>query len=196
MSLSFNNTEIAFRAKSDEALRRSHWLFKAIERPWLVKMGTPLVKVALKLRLPVDPLIESTIFRQFCGGESIEESARTIEELGRFGIGSILDYSVEGLGNDASFDETMQEVLRTIDLASRDKHVPFCVFKMTGIARFELMAKIQAKDALSDPEKFEWKRAQDRLAKICGASHEKNVRVFIDAEESWIQDVIDTEARL
>ncbi|WP_374165354.1 hypothetical protein [Arcticibacter sp. MXS-1] len=64
----FNNTEIAFRGKSKEDLNRAYWLFKIISSNFLTKVGPGLTNSAIKMGLPVIPLIKKTIFAQFCGG--------------------------------------------------------------------------------------------------------------------------------
>lgn len=191
MPLQFDNTEIAFKARNDASLRRSYWLFKAIGYPRLVAIGTLLAKVALFLRLPIGPLLKATFFRQFCGGETIQGCQETIRHLGGFGIGSILDYSVEGAENEKTFDSTTEEVLKSIGLATMEPHIPFCVFKVTGVARSALLEKIQNGELLTFAEMGEWQRARERIFKICNRAHENNVSLFIDAEDSWIQETID-----
>jgi proline dehydrogenase len=190
----FNDTAIAFRAKSDSELRRSYRLFRMMESPWLVRLGTRAISVALKTHLPVETAIRRTLFRQFCGGETIAECSRTIGELARFRVGTILDYSVEGSGSETELDATCREICGTIELAHHNPNVPFCVFKMTGIARFELLEKSAAGMALSTAEQAEWKRARGRVESICALAHRHGVRVFIDAEETWIQGAIDALA--
>jgi proline dehydrogenase len=192
----FSNTEIAFRAKSNAALRRSYWLFKAVEYPWLVRMGSALGRLALQLRLPVQWIIKETLFAQFCGGESIDDCKATVDGLAEYGIGTILDYSVEGLDTEASFDATLQELLRTVEAAGKSAAMPFAVFKMTGIARFALMEKLQQDLLLTDSERAEWQTSLARLDAICSRAHALQVRVFVDAEESWIQAPVDSAVAL
>ena len=60
--LSFDNTEIAFKHKTNAELSRAYWLFKAININFLTKIGPPLVNLALKLRLPIIGVIKKTIF--------------------------------------------------------------------------------------------------------------------------------------
>ncbi|MEK6986270.1 MAG: proline dehydrogenase family protein [Candidatus Thermoplasmatota archaeon] len=191
MALSFANTEIAFRSKTDAALRRSHWIFRAFRYPWLVRTGTRTLRGALLLHLPVHGLIKRTMFRQFCGGETIAECGPTIEALWRFRIGTILDVAVEGQESEAEFDRTADEVERTIDLAEGNPAIPFCVFKVTGVARFALLEKVDRGAPLDDGETAEWARAKARVERLCARAHAKSVRIFLDAEESWIQDAID-----
>ena len=97
--------------------------------------------VALKLRFPVRLLIKKTIFKQFCGGESIEECSKTIEALGKHQIGTILDYSVEGKTEEDDFDRTAEIIIETIQKASKENHIPFAVFKITGISKYSLLEK-------------------------------------------------------
>jgi proline dehydrogenase len=192
--LSFEDTSIAFSSQSDFKLRKTYWLFALMNKGWLVNLGTFFIKIALRLRLPIKFLIKNTIFDQFCGGESIQDSEKTIRTLHDVHVGTILDYSVEGEETEKSFDETTLEILRTIERASESNDIPFSVFKVTGIASTNLLEAIQIGDSLNKEQKAEFDRVMKRVDTICQRAHERNVRVFIDAEESWIQDTIDTLA--
>lgn len=194
-NLSLENTEIAFRSKSNSDLQRSYYLFKAIGYNWLVKMGPPLVELAFKMHLPITGLIKATVFKQFCGGETINDCVPTMKHLHAYGIGSILDYSVEGKEEEKEFDHTAAETLLTIDKATDNPEIPFCVFKVTGVARFDLLAKVNSKEALSTDEQVEFDKVKDRVERICRRAYDNKVRIFIDAEETWIQDTIDALAR-
>ena len=145
LPVSFEDTAVAFAAKSDAELRRMYALFAAMNNQSLVKLGGGLMKKALRWHLPGSKfLIKHSIFEQFCGGETIRECRPVIEELGRYGIGTILDYSVEGEGDDRSFDRTRDELLATIELAHESDHIPFSVFKVTGLADSAVLEKHQA----------------------------------------------------
>ena len=190
-TISFENTEIAFRSKSNSDLNRAYALFKIISINLLVKIGPPLVKLGFELMLPIKGLIKSTVFRHFCGGETIKECERTITDLAKFKIGTILDYSVEGHETEKDFDAAVEETLATIQRAKGDSRISFSVFKVTGIARFELLEKVSAKKTLTNEEKNEFQKVTDRVNTICKAAFDNNVAVFIDAEETWIQQAID-----
>lgn len=191
MNLSFENTEIAFKGKSNSELNRAYYLFKLIGNPHLVKVGDVLTNIAIKLHIPIGWAIKNNIFKQFCGGETISECARATKILDAGNIGTILDYSVEGKESESDFDATKNETLRTIQTAKNNVHIPFCVFKVTGIARFALLEKINEGSALSDNEVQEWQRVRERVDEICSLAHDTGTPVFIDAEDSWIQDAID-----
>ncbi len=194
-NLSFENTEIAFRSKSKGDLLRSYWLFKAIGYNWLVKIGPPMVETAFKLRIPIVGIIKSTVFKQFCGGETMNECDATMGHLYQYGIGSILDYSVEGKEAEEEFEHTTEETLLTIIKAQGNPQIPFCVFKVTGLARFDLLAKVNAKEPLSMKEQTEFDKVKERVERICRKAYDLKVRIFIDAEETWIQETIDSLAR-
>jgi proline dehydrogenase len=190
-TISFDNTEIAFSGMSNADLNRAYWLFKVININFLVKIGPPITTAAIKIGLPITPIIRATIFKQFCGGESISDCAKTITQLGKYNIGTILDYSVEGESTEQAFNATCEETIATIKRAKGDATIPFSVFKVTGLARFGLLEKLDAKEELSFEEKKEFERVKDRVRRICQTAYDLNVRVFIDAEESWIQQTID-----
>ncbi|MFK8046455.1 MAG: proline dehydrogenase family protein [Crocinitomicaceae bacterium] len=193
--VSFENTEIAFAGKSDSDLNWSFRLFNLMGKPWLVRMGKVLTNVAFKLSLPVKGLIKKTIFKQFCGGESIGNCSAKIQQLNEFNIGTILDYSVEGKESLADLERTKNEIIETIRKGNGNSAIPFAVFKVTGISRFSLLEKVnKGVEYLSENEKVEYRDVLSRIDAICNTAHDLKTPVFIDAEDSWIQDAIDNIA--
>lgn len=188
---SFDNTEIAFGHKTKKELKNAIMLFKAFKYPFLIFQGPKIAEFALKIGLPIKGLIKNTLFKQFCGGETIEECTATITTLALNEIGTILDYSVEGEKKEVSFDATLNEVLKTVAQTAESKYIPFCVFKVTGIMRFELMEKIQLGEELTEDEQIELEKAKTRMDTICFKADEAGTKVLVDAEESWIQTTID-----
>jgi proline dehydrogenase len=191
MSLSFDDTERAFAHKSNLDLKKAYRLFQAFSYPFLVKQGPKLANLAMSLKLPIKGLIKKTIFHQFCGGESIGESALSAIQLYENGIGAILDYSVEGEGSPEDFQETYNELIRVINESADKAEYPFAVFKCTGIGAFSSLDKMSNGVDLSTAEFGEYKVFKDRLQALCKLASEKNTKLLIDAEESWIQDAID-----
>lgn len=187
--VNFSNTEIAFRHKTNGQLKKAAMLFRSFNYPWLLTFGPGLAKAALLFGMK--GVIKSTIFEQFCGGENIDECKNTIKSLSSAGIGTILDYSVEGEETESVFDYTCDEICRTIETAAGDEKIPFSVFKTTGILRFALLGKMSNNEVLNELEKQEWNKGVDRFEKICKKAHDLKVRLFVDAEESWIQPAID-----
>lgn len=198
--LSFEDTQVAFSYRSDTDLWKSYLLFASINRNWLVSSGTKLIRFALKSGIPIDPLLKSTLFKQFCGGENIEDCEKTIQTLAQYRVGTILDYSVEGEKTEQAFSETEKETIASIyKAASNPSAIPFTVFKTTGLAPFELLEKMSAfinnpNLSLSEDEEAMFQRLTARVDNICYTAHQQGVRVFIDAEETWIQDAIDALA--
>lgn len=190
-NISFDDTSVAFEAKSNKALRKANLLFTVVNNPFMSKAATKSVKLALKLHLPIKGIIKNTVFEQFCGGETISESEKTINELADYHIGTILDYSVEGEENEHSFDATKEEILKTITKAKNSEHIPFCVFKTTGLGSATLFQKVQEDKELKEQEKAAFERIRTRVDEICRYAYESNVPILVDAEDSWIQDPID-----
>src|SRR5690606_29054151 len=189
--LSFENIQVAFSSKSDKALRKMYFIFSVLNNNIIAKWGVVIAIWSLRLRLPVRGILKRTIFAHFCGGESIRDSRLTIDELNQYGIGAILDYSVEGEDNEKSFDKTRDEILRTITSAASSEGIPFTVFKTTGLGDHKIMSKIQRKKLLSDAEKSSFERTRRRVNELLEAAYQANVRILVDGEESWFQDVID-----
>ena len=192
--LNFEDTATAFSDKSNLDLQKKHRLFRLINSPLLTNFGTRLTAAAFRLHLPVKKIIKRTIFAHFCGGETIEECQPTIDQLGKARIGTILDYSVEGKSEEAVFESTKNEIHRTITRAKEDDCVPFAVFKVTGLADFALLEKVSANKELLKQEATDWENAKKRVEEICAYAHSIEQPVFIDAEESWMQDAVDNLA--
>jgi proline dehydrogenase len=190
--ISFEDTSVAFSYKSDAALRKANFIFSMVNHPWLSAAAIGSVKFALKAHLPVEGIIRKTAFDHFCGGVSIDDCNEEIAQLSKYGVGTILDYSVEGENSEKSFDLVTEELLRTIDKAKDNRAgIPFSVFKVTGIADSDLLEKVQNEEVLTIGEQRAYERVRERVDKICARAHACKVPVLIDAEETWIQDPID-----
>jgi proline dehydrogenase len=206
--ISFDNTEFAFEYKTDKQLRKARFLFSSMGKSWLVKLGTRFTPWAIRMKLPVKGIIRNTIFAQFVGGETLEETAVVARNLGEYNVKVILDYGVEG-GNDGEqgFDHSTREFIRVINYAATQPNIPFMSIKVTGFARFSLLEKLddamhrnsgtlmkrflKAIEDLPADEKEEWHRVRYRMMNICETAAAKKVGVMVDAEETWIQDPVD-----
>ncbi|MEO6453814.1 MAG: proline dehydrogenase family protein [Ginsengibacter sp.] len=204
INISFDNTEFAFDYKSDKELRKAQFLFSTMGIHWLVKLGTRLTPWAIKTGLPINGLIKNTIFSQFVGGETLNETAAIANKLEKYNVQVILDYGVEGKEGESNFDHAADEFIRGIEYASTQRNIPFISVKLTGFSRFSLLEKLDASadnasgvegrinlSLLTGDEIKEWQRAEERMIKICEAAARGNIAVLIDAEETWIQDPVD-----
>ncbi|MDP1844496.1 MAG: proline dehydrogenase family protein [Sediminibacterium sp.] len=198
MNISFDNTENAFAYKSDKELKGARFLFNTMGFPWFVQIGTRLTPYIMKTGIPmVHSIIRKTIFKQFVGGETLEETAEVGNMLGKYDIQVILDYGVEGKEGEDNFDLATDEFIRVVNYAATQSNIPFISIKVTGLARFELLQILneapRLRSGIHDHEEEinEWDRVRERMFTICEVAAEKNIGVLIDAEESWIQDPID-----
>ena len=189
--ISFEDTAVAFKDKSDAELLFAHLLFWMMSKPRLVKVCSQAAKLALAWGLPVKRLIKATIFRQFCGGENRAEYSVKIERLAKAQIGTILDYAVEGSTSEADFDATANQLITLIAEAAANPHIPCTCLKMTAIGAQTLFEKVTIGKSLSAAETAAWQAIQERLEKICRASRNAAKPIYIDAEESWIQGAVD-----
>ncbi|HTB25036.1 MAG TPA: proline dehydrogenase family protein [Puia sp.] len=206
--VSFENTENAFAYKSDAELKKARFLFKSMGSSFLVRLGTKLTPLAIRFKLPIKRLIRKTIFSQFVGGETLEQTATVARKLSAYNVQAILDYGVEGGNNgETGFDQACNEFIRVINYAASQPNIPFISIKVTGFARFELLEKLDhsldlspgplmkrytaALAGFTEEESAEWERVCNRMQKICVQASAKNVGVLVDAEETWIQDPVD-----
>ncbi|MFT3981792.1 MAG: proline dehydrogenase family protein [Ferruginibacter sp.] len=207
--ISFDNTEYAFAYKSTAELKKAHFLFSSMGNSFLLKTGLAVMPAAVKWNLPfTKSILRNTIFQQFVGGETLEQTALVADKLEQYNVQVILDYGVEG-GDDgeAGFEHSTEEFIRVINYAATQPNIPYMSIKVTGFSRFTLLEKIDAAmskaegtlikrynrvvSELSEQEKEEWSKVVARLEKICVAAKDKKVAVLVDAEETWIQDPVD-----
>ena len=191
----FDDTKIAYTDKSDKDLSRAYFLFRIISQPFITKILTSFLRIAIWFHLPIKGIIKATIYKQFCGGTSIEGSQETIDNLWKSRIGTILNFSGEGKDTKEDFISTKQEIIRTIKKASQSEKIPFSVFKPTGITAFRLLEKLSKNQSLDEQDQEEKQEFRNRINEICKTAFELKVPLFIDAEESWIQTAIDEIVR-
>jgi proline dehydrogenase len=189
--VSFEDTSNAFAHLSNSDLRFNYWIFRLMNNAGLTKLSTSLAEFAIKFGLPVSWAAKPTIFRVFCGGETIDESLKIVEKLGKNNVGAILDYSVEGQEQEKEFAKTEEELVRIVSIAKDNPHIPVTCMKVSGIASNRLLEKLSTQEELSDPQRVLSGVLHQRLERICQANFDANVPVYIDAEESWIQPAID-----
>ena len=197
MSLSLDNTQIAFAYKSTAELKRARFLFTVIQSPIIVSLATKLTPALMNSGLPINGLIRSTIFNQFVGGETLEETARVAKQLGAYGVQVILDYGVEAKEGEENFDNVTEKIMEAVAFAATQNNIPFVSIKITGIASLQLLETLNEAPRLrsgihdSEMEDAAWERVKERMYAICDLASEKGVGILIDAEETWIQDPID-----
>jgi proline dehydrogenase len=104
---------------------------------------------------------------------------------------TVLDYGAEGKAREEDFDRTLEENLRAIRYASTNEGVPVISSKVTALASDEILEKFQSGKPLTESEIEAYNRVQTRIDRLCNAAFENGVAVFIDAEETWMQDTID-----
>jgi proline dehydrogenase len=206
--ISFENTNVAFAHLSDKELKKAHFLFSVMSRPWMVRMGTRLAPWSLRVGLPVKGLIRNTIFDHFVGGETLEDIIPVAKKLSEYHVQAIIDYGVEGKEGEKEFDHARDEFIRVIKFSATQQNIPFISVKVTGFARFVLLEKMDALmhaaegstlisrynevlQQLESSELSEWNRVYERMRSITQAAADAGVGFLVDAEESWIQDPVD-----
>lgn len=190
-TISFENLEVAFASKSNAELRKMYLIFATLNKNWISNLGIKLANLSFQLHLPIKGILKKTMFGHFCGGETIAESVLASRQLANYGVHSILDLSVEGKGDEPSFEATTEEIYQTLVESAKTDYMPFGVFKVTGLGDYHILEKIQAKQALSPAEQEAFARLEGRVDRLCKAAHDLGLKILVDAEESWFQDVID-----
>jgi proline dehydrogenase len=190
-TISFENLEVAFASKSNAELRKMYLIFATLNNNLVSSIGIKLANLAFQLHLPIKGILKQTMFGHFCGGETIAESVLACRKLANFGVHSILDLSVEGKGDEASFEATTEEIYQTLVESAKTDYMPFGVFKVTGLGDYRILEKIQANQALTPAEQEAFARLEGRVDRLCKTAHDLGLKILVDAEESWFQNVID-----
>lgn len=190
--VNFENTEIAFQVRGSGELRRANLMFRLISRPWLVRFGNTVINYMSKIGIPVNWIVKPTVYKQFVGGETIEECTKVINKLATGDVKSILDYSVEGKEEDEDIQKALEETLRAIDFAGKNKNIPYAVFKPTAFIKSSALEELGSgeKDIPAEVQ-AEANKFRDRVGQMCKRAAGFNLPILIDAEDSWYQDFID-----
>jgi proline dehydrogenase len=191
--IDFNNTEVAFAYRNRRDLIRAYNMFYLMKYNWLVKVGTDMTMKAWDrgVTFPISIMMKPTVYKLFCGGESLDRSTERIEQLYKYGVQVVLDYGIEAKETDEDFDRTAAEVKRAIHYACEQTSVPVVSSKFSGLIRYRVLEKLHAGEQLTREEMASFQRSKDRIDSICQLAHQYHVGLFIDAEESWIQQPLD-----
>ena len=190
--LSFENTEIAFRYKTNSDLSRARILFGTIANPGLVKIGKSLTYFALNMHLPIAWAIKPTLYKHFVGGETLDECEKTVRLLSKYKVKSILDYSVEGGKDRESMQRTLDETLRSVVHAAKHPDIPFSVFKPTAFASQDVLTLASENAELDGETAKSVQFFKDSVEKLCRTAFENDIPIMIDAEDSWYQPFVDS----
>lgn len=190
--LNFDDTSIAFEKMTHKDLQRANWLFSLMNFPRLIKIGNPILKWSIKNNLPIHKLVKNTIFKQFCGGENLEEVKKVVDELKQYSVNAILDYGVEAKQDEKDFEQTKNYLIDKINYALQEPNINIISSKLTGLIKFDLLQKITEKKPLTANEQLEYDCGKSRVKEICEKAYQAKVQIYFDAEESWIQNAIDT----
>ncbi|MGB1121895.1 MAG: proline dehydrogenase family protein [Flavobacteriales bacterium] len=191
----FEDTQRAFAHLTEQELTRALVLFQTVGTIGLVRVGKALMQLALALRIPVGWAIRPTVYSHFCGGETIAECEETVATLANNKVHTILDYSAEGKEQETDLDATQQRILEAIEATQGDDRHAFSVFKVSGVASTALLQKAaQHPEHLTDAESEAWDRVQARVDELCSRAAALGTPLFIDAEETWLQEAIDALA--
>ena len=189
--MNFENTEHAYKLKSNRELFRALYLFKLISNQRLVAFLTKVAILAIKFKLPVSFLFKYTVFKQFCSGISKKDSIDEVDRLASYNVKSYMHYASESQKSEVGMDESLTKILDTLKFSSGKSALPFTVFKATSLGPIDLFEKVSAGIGLNYEEKNIWRRVLKRIEVCCKTARSLNVKIFIDAEESWIQSAID-----
>ena len=189
--MNFENTEHAYKLKSNRELFRALYLFKLISNQRLVAFLTKVVTLAIKFKLPISFLFKYTVFKQFCSGISEKDSIDEVDRLASYNVKSYMHYASESQKSEVGMDESLTKILDTLKFSSGKSALQFTVFKATSLGPIDLFEKVSAGIGLNYEEKNIWRRVLKRIEVCCKTARSLNVKIFIDAEESWIQSAID-----
>lgn len=192
--LNFLDIETAFAYKSTCDMRRAQLLFTVINSKFFVYVGRYLTELVIKLRLPMNWLIKPTLYRQFVGGETLEECNSVVNILARFRVRSILDYSVEGSSSADAVEAVLAETLRSIEHAKSDHNIVFAVFKPTAFTSEHMLEKASSGLPLNSTEQEEFEAFRHRVYTLCKAAANAGIPIMIDAEDCHFQNAIDQVA--
>jgi proline dehydrogenase len=195
MQIDFSKIPEPLIEKSKSELNASIMLFRAVHYKWLIRFGRVVIPYILWIP-GVKWAIKKTVFKHFCGGETLTETKDVVENLAKYNVNAISDYSAEQADTREKQEETKKNILESIQFARTQKNVPFACVKITGICARPLLEKISAGAPLTEEEAKAKQDFLERLDALCAAAAQQGKKFFIDAEETWINPAINEAAEL
>jgi len=190
--LDFNNTEIAFSAKSKGELRNAYMLYTVMKYPWIVKFGKWASNIAIKIHFPLGWIVKPTLYKQFVGGETLDDCKKIVNHLSKSNVKSTMDFSAEGEQAPKGILATFEETLRSVDNAKGNPNIAYSVFKPSTITRDEVLAKASEKrEKMTVDELREFREFKERFMALCRRAYDNDVRILVDAEDYCFQQAID-----
>lgn len=191
MELTFENLEHAFAHKNIKELKQSRFLFKVIFKPWMIALAKPLIKTALFLHLPIKWAVKPTVYKYFCGGESLSDALMVIQKLSQYNVKSVLDFAAEETSSVQQSEKTFKQVIEIINLAKTNKFIAFAVFKPSALCRVSILEKISAQQNLNSFEQKEYDTFVAMVDYLCQAAYDNDIPILIDAEYTSMQSAVD-----
>lgn len=189
-TLSFDNTEVAFRHYSDGQLKKSYRIFKLLGYELLNDFGVTLTQFALAMHLPISPIVKPLIYTVFCGGETLEETKKTASLLYDRNMKVFLNYGVEAISSLDGIEHTLKVNLEALKFTSQNDGVIGVPCKPSSFGKYELLRKKQAGIAFSTEEQNQFDEMLARMDLMCQTASENNAKMYWDSEETWVQEAI------
>ena len=188
----FGDLEVAYAHLSNGQLMKSYRLFQLMNQTWLTNILSQLGMAAVNVNFPLSRfIVKKTIFEQFLGGETLRECKPVIDNLWANRTLTVLDYGAEAKSSEKELDLALHQFLEAVKYAAANEHIPVVSTKFSALVRNDILEKVQEKTTLTEEEQQLYNKAIHRLDTLCQTAYDLGVKVFIDAEESWIQDALD-----
>jgi proline dehydrogenase len=185
------NAQRAFAYLSDKQLHRMSRLFKLMGSKALTLIGGKLAKFSLRIGLPIPYYFKNLLYRQFCGGENLEECSNVAQECAQRNILINLHYGIEATDSQESWDHSFNENMKAIAWCAKTKNAISLSVKMTALISLEILQKKQDNQALTSAEEGAYDIFKHRIGQLSVEAKKAGIALYYDAEESWIQEEID-----
>lgn len=184
-----HDLKTAYAYKSNADLKLTHFVFSTLQKPVLLGLLKSCANGIVKYNLPFQFLIKKTIYKLFCAGENINEAFKLIRYLDSYRVKSVLDYVSEGEKTETAFSLNAKTILENVIKIGKECPGNYISVKITGLEDPDFLGKINNKIFPVNNPRFD--KLLERVDAICNAAHKHQVIVYIDAEDRYMQDIID-----
>ncbi len=188
-AVDLHDLKTAYAYKSNADLKLTHFVFNTLQKPILLGLLKSCANGIVKYNLPFQSIIKKTIYKLFCAGENIEEAFKLIRYLDSYHVKSVLDYVSEGEKTEAAFSLNAKTILENVIRVGKECPGNYISVKITGLEDPDFLGKINSKTFPINNPRFD--KLLERVDAICNAAQKHQVIVYIDAEDRYMQDIID-----
>ena len=194
-NISLSNTQKAYSLLDNKMLVRQQQLYKLFNLfSKNENLGQKAITTFMNVKPPIIyPKIQNILFKQFCGGESLNEMTPLVKQIMNKNVLPMFNYGVEYSTKEEDLESGKDEMFNMINYLDDNKDGDkkgYSILRVTGVMSHKRLEMFQKGTSLTQKEAELWEKDKKRLDQVCELAVSKKVKLLFDAETHNIQTAI------